>query len=179
MTEEPAWISGRDLMPLIREIPNPVGIEIGVDEGPTSWYWLKNIPTLKLHGIDPFIEYVDWYPGGLRQQEGLNQRYQLAISRLEPYMDRWMHHKMTSDEAVNLFEDLSIDFIFIDGLHEYDQVLKDCYNYYPKIKSGGIFSGHDYRVVEGVGRAVDQFAAKVNKQVMYLPDNDVWYWIKD
>ena len=69
------------------------------------------------------------------------------------------------------------DFIFIDGLHSYEQVLKDCKNYYSKIKTGGIFSGHDYNTIEGVNRAVNEFAFSVGKTIKQTK-NDVWYWIK-
>jgi hypothetical protein len=177
---EIAWISGRDIMPLIEALPTdrPVGIEIGVDEAPTSWYLLKSIPGLRLYGVDPYLGYQDWYPGGWISQESNNQKYEKMRERLAPFGDRWKHYRLTSDDALPLFQDDSYDFIFIDGLHEYDQVLKDCRNYWPKIKSGGVFSGHDYKVIEGVGRAVDEFAAEVGATVNYLPDNDAWYWIK-
>jgi hypothetical protein len=175
---EPQWISGRDVLALLDNIPDPVGIEIGVDEAPTSWYFLSNRHDLKLYGIDPYMAYQDWYPGGYISQQSNDQKYDQMRQRLAPYGDRWKHYRITSDDAVPLFADGSMDFIFIDGLHEYEQVLKDCRNYYPKIKSGGVFSGHDYKVIAGVGKAVDEFAAEVGATVTYLPSNDVWYWIK-
>lgn len=174
----PTWISGRDILPLLQNMTNPVGIEIGVDEAPTSWWLLSNHPGLKLYGIDPYLAYQDWYPGGFISQQSNDQKYDKMRQRLSPFGDRWKHYRITSDDAVPLFADESMDFIFIDGLHEYEQVLKDCRNYYAKIKSGGLFSGHDYKVIAGVGRAVDEFAAEVGATVNYLPDNDVWYWIK-
>lgn len=175
---EPQWISGRDVLSLLDNIPNPVGIEIGVDEAPTSWWLVSKRPDLKLYGIDPYLAYQDWYPGGFISQQANDQKYDKMRQRMDRFGDRWKHYRITSDDAVPLFQDNSMDFIFIDGLHEYDQVLKDCRNYYPKIKSGGVFSGHDYKVIEGVGRAVDEFAQEVGATVNYLPSNDVWYWIK-
>lgn len=180
---EPLWISGRDIVPLIQNLPTdtPIGIEIGVDFAPTSWYLLKSIPGLRLYGVDPYVAYQDWKPGveGWFSQESTDHRYKMMCERLAQFGDRWKHYRLSSDDAVPLFADDAFDFIFIDGLHEYDQVLADCRNYYPKIKSGGIFSGHDYKAIEGVGKAVDEFAAEVNATVNYLPDNDAWYWIKD
>ncbi len=52
-------------------------------------------------------------------------------------------YQMTSDEALNEFKDEYFDLIFIDGDHRYKQVLKDIDNYLPKVKKGGIISGHD------------------------------------
>ena len=31
--KDPEWISGKDILPLLENVKNPVGIEIGVDEG--------------------------------------------------------------------------------------------------------------------------------------------------
>jgi hypothetical protein len=125
------------------------------------------------------MAYQDWYPGGYLDQPGRNRVKEKMQLRTSKYADRFTHYEMTSDDAVTKFEDESLDFIFIDGLHEYGQVLTDCRNYWSKVKKGGIFAGHDYKVIEGVGRAVDEFAAEIGqKEVNYLPDNDVWYWIK-
>lgn len=176
--EDPNWISGRDLLPLFKNIENAKGIEIGVDEANTSIYFLSNHPTLNLVGIDPYMEYNDWYPGGHWDQSVCGYKRDIAYKKLQPFKNRWHHIEMTSDEAAILLQDNSFDFIFIDGLHEFDQVYKDCVNYYQKIKNGGIFAGHDYKVIEGVGRAVDKFASEKSAEVIYLPDNDVWYWIK-
>ena len=85
---------------------------------------------------------------------------------------------MTSDAAVNNFENESLDFVWIDGLHQYNQVLKDCRNYWPKLKKGGLFCGHDYKVIPGVNKAVDEFAAEINVTVL-TTIKDVWYWYKN
>jgi hypothetical protein len=45
------------------------------------------------------------------------------------------------------------------------------------VKPGGVFAGHDYNVIEGVNRAVNEFAAKHGAEVQTCA-NDVWYWIK-
>ena len=140
-------------------------------------YLHQHFENLKLYSIDPFNEYRDWNGNCLSNIE-LKSWYNAAEERLLPYKDRWVHYNSFSDDAVNNFEDNSFDFIFIDGLHEYNQVLRDCRNYWPKIKSGGIFSGHDYKVISGVKRAVDEFALEVNSSVQYLAKNDVWWWRK-
>ena len=75
------------------------------------------------------------------------------------------------------YDDNFFDFIFIDGLHTYDQVLTDCKNYYSKVKNGGIFAGHDYNTIREVRNAVDTFSNLQNKNVIQIP-TDAWYWIK-
>jgi predicted O-methyltransferase YrrM len=89
--------------------------------------------------------------------------------------------EMTSDEFFEKHISQKYDFIFVDGLHTYEQVLKDCQNYYPKLKPGGLISGHDYKVIENVRKAVDEFANSVNKTVNLIDEKyqaDVWYWTK-
>lgn len=177
--KDPQWISGKDVLPLLENVKNPVGIEIGVDEAPTSWFFLKNREDLKLYGIDPYQAYQDWYPEGFISQRQQDEKYDAMRERTKPFGDRWKHYRLTSDDAVRLFDDDSMDFIFIDGLHEYDQVLLDCRNYWPKIKKGGVFAGHDYTVIPGVNRAVNEFAAEVGATPIHLPEQDAWYWIKE
>jgi predicted methyltransferase len=69
------------------------------------------------------------------------------------------------------------DVIFIDGLHTYEQLTKDCANYYSKLKDGGVFAGHDYNAIPGVKQAANEFAALYHKEIMFT-ESDVWYWIK-
>jgi tetratricopeptide (TPR) repeat protein len=46
-------------------------------------------------------------------------------------------------EAAELFEDGSLDAVFVDGLHEYERALADIDAYLPKIRKGGLMFGHD------------------------------------
>jgi hypothetical protein len=52
--------------------------------------------------------------------------------------------KMKSCEASKLYDDDYFDWIYIDADHSYDGVKKDIINWWPKLKKGGIFSGHDF-----------------------------------
>jgi predicted O-methyltransferase YrrM len=171
-------VSGRELIPILKKIDAKMGIEIGVDEGLTSRYFLSQLPELKLFGVDPYSEYLDWN-GNYLNQDGRNNTFDLAMERLNKFDKRYHLYRMTSDDAVDNFVDNSYDFIFIDGLHEYKQLLKDCANYFPKIRKGGVFAGHDYTAISGVKKAVDEFAKEVGATPIHLPEKDVWYWIKD
>jgi hypothetical protein len=51
--------------------------------------------------------------------------------------------RSSSLDAAMLFEDSSLDGVFIDGLHLYPNVLADIDAYLPKVRSGGILFGHD------------------------------------
>ena len=131
-------------------------------------------PTLKIVSIDPYVNYVDWNGNNLNDRE---EFYQKTMRRLEKYGERFLMIRDYSDNIFSKFNDESIDLLFIDGLHTYDQVLKDCNNYYSKVKPGGIFSGHDYTAITGVNQAVNEFAADMKKNIL-TTDCDVWYWYK-
>ncbi len=166
--------SGYGLGALISKIDNPKGLEIGCDIGDTSNFLLDSNPTLNLTSIDPYINYVDWNGANLNEREVVFNR---MSERLKGYSNRFTLIRKYSDDAVDLFEDEQFDFIFIDGLHTYDQLSKDCLNYYSKLKPGGIFSGHDFTAIPGVNKAAKEFAEKVNKQIL-TTECDVWYWYK-
>jgi predicted O-methyltransferase YrrM len=172
--EAKAWLPGEDIPNLIKHIKNPVGIEIGTAEGYTTTYLLKEIEDLTLIGIDPYADYLDWNGNFISNSE---LGYQQLLDKTADFGDRYNHIRLSSDEAVELIEDNSLDFIFIDGLHTYEQVLKDCKNYYPKLKAGGIFIGHDYNAIEDVNKAVTEFANTVGKPVA-TANQDLWYWAK-
>ena len=75
-------------------------------------------------------------------------------------------HKMTSLQASELYADNSLDFVFIDASHDYENVMADIKAWYPKIKFGGTMSGDDYCPGwEGVMRAVDEYFGAGNIKV--------------
>lgn len=49
-----------------------------------------------------------------------------------------------SERASELFENESLDMVFIDASHEYMDVLRDNDMWLPKVKKNGILAGHDY-----------------------------------
>ncbi len=64
--------------------------------------------------------------------------------------------KKESSHAAANFDDGSLDFVFIDANHTYEHVLADIKTWMPKMKPGGLFSGHDYGEPCGVKQAVDE-----------------------
>lgn len=59
-----------------------------------------------------------------------------------------------------------VDFLFIDGDHSYPVVSMDIVIWLPLMTKGGIISGHDYDIYEGVKRAVDErFGGSVERPV--------------
>ena len=84
--------------------------------------------------------------------------------------------RMTSIEACQTFTDNSIDAVFIDANHDYEFVKEDILAWLPKVKIGGIMSGHDYTNPHtGVFKAVDDTIGSKNVQIM---SNCCWVYRK-
>lgn len=49
-----------------------------------------------------------------------------------------------SEHAIPDFEDESVDFVFVDGAHDYPNGYHDVTAWYKKLKPGGMLAGHDY-----------------------------------
>ena len=174
-TSQPAFkCSGYGLGAMVAQMEKPVVLEIGSDIGDTANFLLDSNPELQLYSVDPYENYIDWNGKPLNEREDM---YNNLMNRLNGYSNRFTQVRKTSDDAANDFQDEIFDVVFIDGLHTYDQLSKDCENYYSKVKPGGIFAGHDFTAIEGVNRAAKEFAAKVGKEIL-TTECDVWYWIK-
>jgi methyltransferase family protein len=67
--------------------------------------------------------------------------------------------KMPSEQAASLFEDGTLDFVFLDADHSYEAVRRDVEAWFPKVKRRGVLGGHDYLHPDfpGVRRAADEF----------------------
>ena len=72
--------------------------------------------------------------------------------------------RMTSVEASKAFKDDSVDFVMIDGAHDYDSVKSDIDSWLPKVRKGGLIAGDDYsKSWPGVIKAVDEkFGSRVS-----------------
>ena len=70
--------------------------------------------------------------------------------------------RMTSLEASKLYDDESLDVVFLDASHKYEDIKDDMIAWYPKVKKGGIFAGHDYPSWTQVVRAVEEFFPSKN-----------------
>lgn len=116
-----------------------VGVEIGVYKGEFSEKFAR--AGLSLFAVDPWRIYRDFSHN--RGQERLDFQYEHAKRVLAPYPTCTVVRK-TSMEAVTDFEDNSLDFVYIDGNHDFKYIAEDLSEWTRKIKKGGIISGHDY-----------------------------------
>ena len=84
--------------------------------------------------------------------------------------------RMKSVDAAQLYDNDSVDFVFIDASHEYEDVKADIEAWYPKIKPGGYIGGHDYTpdYLVGVKTAVDEFFAALGQPFVISNREVTW-----
>jgi|TARA_Y100000310_G_scaffold167546_2_gene167417 hypothetical protein len=158
-----------------------VGVEIGTLDGWHALEMMEELPIKKLYLIDPYAEYKDYDEsvGNPRKvQRALNERMRVAKKVLKKYGNKVKFIREFSEDATQFIKDNSLDFIYVDGNHQYEFVKKDLNLYYPKVKKGGLFGGHDYTnsqltILEnfGVFKAVNEF---IKKEQIYFHELDWW-----
>ena len=89
-----------------------------------------------------------------------------------------------SESASMNYEEESLDFIFLDGGHNYETVMKDIKVWWPKLRGNGIMAGHDYNALCWIGVIAAVRESFKDEQVSLFPDNlirspKVWYVKKD
>lgn len=139
-----------DLPELFETLGFKSGVEIGTYKGIYTETLAKS--NLRVYTVDPWLSYSD-YPyfssrptqtePNFRNQNEMDSQYEEARRRLEKYPNVTIIRK-TSMEALNDFDDNSIDFVYIDGNHTFKYVAEDICGWIKKVKSGGIVAGHDY-----------------------------------
>lgn len=137
---------------LLRNEKALMGVEVGVWRGYHARLMLQVLDIKKLYLIDPWIDYSG-YKG--------DDSFKYAKRFLKDYSDIVEWVRDTSEEASKLFEGGSLDFVYIDGNHNYEFIKKDIELWTPKVKNGGVVSGHDYDgAFPGVIKAVKEYCTK-------------------
>jgi len=174
--EQPQNISGRGLVEPIKKLHGDlIGVEVGVCNGVTSELYAQEIPNIKkLYAVDNYPSFVDW-DGTRVTEERQTETMRRCKERLTKYSNIELVFK-TSVEFGESLEDNSIDFVFIDGDHSFNATLKDIQTYWPKVKKGGVFAGHDTNL-QTVSDAVNEFFKGENVKITTV-ENNAWFIIK-
>ncbi len=148
---------------------NLVGVEIGVSEGHNSQRILEQLDVMTLYLVDPYLPYID--ADGTHHEP--TNRYEQAKRRLAKYGNKVVFIKKCSADAVSMLPKL--DFVYIDGNHNYECVKEDIQNYYPLVKENGFFGGHDFfGTNKGVILAVTEF---VKDEGLELNSDSYDWWV--
>lgn len=136
---KPIWF----LRPMLRFVKDNynyplTGLEIGVSYGYNAEVMLKCLNLKILFLIDPIP---------------------LCQDRIKKFPNA-IYSPFRSEDIYRHIPD-NLDFIYIDGDHSYEGVKKDIELYWPKVRKGGVFGGHDFcPKIHGVARAVTEFTVK-------------------
>lgn len=167
-----------DARPMIRTIKtlhknNLIGVEIGVMKGYNSYNIIKLLSIKHLYLVDPYFQ---GYTDGIRKLDYSSCEI-IARKLLKPFKNKITFIKKDSSSAIDDIPD-NLDFVYIDGNHQMEFVLKDCELYFPKIKKGGFLGGHDFYagISTGVPNAVFTFVKKYNLSLNGSKDD--WWIVK-
>lgn len=151
---------------ILKRMPRDgVCAEIGVWKGDFSKEILKRTSPKRLHLIDPWTfqpDFPDRKFGGhyAKKQEDMDRIFESVVSRFAGVPNVSIH-RASSEEALAEFPDNYFDWIYLDGNHDFEFVLKDLTMGFEKVRPGGILAGDDYGWGKKRGfpveRAVQQF----------------------
>lgn len=128
-------------------------IEIGSYAGESTQMFANEFESVI--SIDPFIN--DYDPNDITCNYMKLDKVYDTFKEVVNRNDNIKHIRMTSDDGIELLTGTSVDFIYIDGLHTYEQIKKDINNYLPLLKPNCLIGGHDYHVNwNGVVRGVNE-----------------------
>lgn len=129
----------------------------------------------KIYTIDPWDQ--QWDGGPSHPNTNFSALPDEAEKEARKRLSKYSNVEIIKDYSKNVynkFGDESLDMIYIDGEHTEVAVREDVTNWVPKIKKGGVISGHDGRV-GGVNRAC--FALLGESGIKRYKDHS-WRYIK-
>lgn len=119
------------------------GVEVGTFKAEFSKFILDNWNGT-LYMVDVWRPLGDEYLDSSNHKNYQNQIYSYAMDNLQGLEDRGIMIRANSQKASEIFQDESLDFVYIDANHAYDSVVDDINYWYSKVKKGGYLWGHDY-----------------------------------
>lgn len=163
----------RELIRIFAELGYKTGVEIGVNNGRFAQFMCENIPDLRYWGIDPYCRYDDFM---LARTATMKHCLQKASGKLVPFNATIIED--FSALAYQKFKNSSVDFVYVDGNHTFNYVFMDILLWLPKIKVGGVMSGHDYIIADecNVVAAVDFCIKSFRIDQWFLCSDTSWFW---
>lgn len=136
-------------------------LEIGAFCGLSAWGMASTARSLR--SVDTYRAATD----GQRQTDQMTtfEAYNRAISRYSNVT----YFIGTSEDAARLLHD-DYDFIFLDAMHDYENVKADIERWWPRVREGGTMAFHDYYHdnYPGVAQAVNERFGELPNRVVTL-----------
>ena len=163
---------------MIQQNEYKIGAEIGVARGNTTWRLLRYCPSLYLYAVDLWgyvPEVFTEYSQGIYADWDFSLEKRKFDQQTAPYVDRLHVMRGISWDMAMYVQEEELDFVFIDADHGYESVLKDIKAWTPKLKPGGVLSGHDSDLPT-VRQALDEL---LDSSWLRFAGDKVWYCYKE
>lgn len=138
-------------------------VEIGAFQGKSTSFMAVEICNSRKRIL---FDVIDTWEGSVEHLYGQEHEstdvidrslYQAFRTNTKPIAHLINPIRLPSVEAAQGYQDHSLDFVFIDAAHDYDNVRADILAWQPKVKSGGYLGGHDFILnYPGVIQAVNE-----------------------
>jgi len=143
--------------------PQAYFVEVGAFLGKSTSFMAVEISNSRK---DIRFDVVDTWDGSVEHQQGAEHERMTVLEgtlfdnfkrNMKPVAHIIAPVRAPSLEAANRYDDSSLDFVFLDAAHDYENVKADIVAWRPKVKSGGYLGGHDYQLLfPGVMKAVQE-----------------------
>lgn len=170
----------------LKSIGCRTGAEIGVHRGAYTRMFAEQL-TGTFYAIDPWVCWPENVCSGgayrMKSFPGSIEKTEMARQAAENRLEKYNHVKIlrqTSVQASITIPDDSLDMVYIDGNHKYPYVIIDLWSYWPKLRDGGIMSGHDHNF-SSVTKAVNEFVTEAKIPYWYVMEKErptSFFWIK-
>jgi len=141
------------------------GAEVGVKKGVFSEHLCKNMPGLRLKCIDPYLPGEDNW-------DKVEIWFHMAQKALMRY-DARIIKKTSMHASAEDIAKWSLDFVYIDADHTFNEVMQDIIVWADRVRPGGIVSGHDYHYAD-VKTAVDAYT-NIHGYELFITKKDGGY----
>lgn len=153
------------LQDLVNDLPPGIDmVEVGCFYGESSLIFLNSGKINRFYAVDAWLN-------GLDTNDKDTVKIDLTVveiifdAKTQPFRDRIRKLRMDSLEAYKLFDDNSMDLIYLDSCHSYDHAKAELPLYWSKVKKGGALAGHDYgnTIYPWLTHAINEFLGKPDK----------------
>lgn len=158
----------RDNLPALRELaklvrPGGLIVEVGSFAGESTRVFLE--AGLYVHAIDPWdnASRDRLHEGATSFNPSHRWRFEMPDAErrfdllLKVFPDRLTKRKGYDWQFIDEYADGSLDAVYLDAVHTYEDTLAAIRRWKPKVRAGGVLCGHDYAAwFPGVVRAANE-----------------------
>lgn len=141
-----------DLGYLLEVENKTIGVEVGVRRGVFSREILETWPGATQYYLVDLWAHQDNYHDGANVADSEQEIIlNAARTNLKKWEAKTIFKQQDSIAAAQEMLDGSVDFVYLDARHDYAAVKEDLEAWWPKLKHGGIFAGHDLEDASDIG----------------------------